>query len=72
VRRIDQSTVLGYRALFGAGFVALGGVTLWRILIAPAPPANKTLGVVLAVVMIGLGITRIAQYARGRGTTARR
>ena len=72
MRRIDQSTVLGYRALFGVGFVALGGVTLWRILVTPAPGANKTLGVLLAVVMIGLGITRIAQYARGRRSTAPR
>ncbi len=32
VRRIDRSSVLGYRALFGVGFVVLGAVTLWRVL----------------------------------------
>ncbi len=72
MRRINQSSVLGYRALFGVGFIALGGATLWRILSAPAPGGKKTLGVALSVVLIGLGITRIAQYARARGTTARR
>jgi hypothetical protein len=71
VKRIDQSTVLGYRAMFGVGFLALGGVTLWRILITPAPGANKTLGTLLAVAMIGLGITRIAQYVRARNTARR-
>lgn len=71
MRRIDQSTVLGYRALFGVGFVALGALTLWRILVTPAPGANKSLGVLLAVVLIGLGITRIVQYVRGRNTAAR-
>lgn len=71
MKRIDQSTVLGYRALFGIGFVALGALTLWRILITPAPGANKSLGVLLAVVLIGLGITRIVQYVRGRNPAAR-
>ena len=71
MRRIDQSTVLGYRALFGVGFVALGALTLWRILITPAPGANKSLGVLLAVVLIGLGITRIVQYVRGRNAVSR-
>ncbi len=71
MKRIDQSTVLGYRAMFGVGFLALGGVTLWRILITPAPGANKTLGLLLAVAMIGLGITRIAQYVRARNTARR-
>lgn len=71
MKRIDQRTVLGYRAMFGVGFLALGGVTLWRILITPAPGANKTLGMLLAVAMIGLGITRIAQYVRARNTARR-
>ncbi len=71
MRRIDQSTVLGYRALFGVGFVALGALTLWRILVTPAPGANKSLGVLLAVVLIGLGITRIVQYVRGRNAVSR-
>jgi hypothetical protein len=68
VRGINQSTVLGYRALFGVGFVALGGVTLWRILVTPAPGANKTLGLLLATAMIGLGVARIVQYVRARNT----
>jgi hypothetical protein len=71
VRRIDQSTVLGYRALFGVGFIALGALTLWRILVTPAPGANKSLGVLLAVALVGLGITRIVQYLRGRNPAPR-
>ncbi len=71
MRRVDRSTVLRYRALFGVGFVALGAVTLWRVLATPAPGANKTLGVLLALAMVGLGIARIVQYARAR-TAARR
>ena len=71
MRRINQSTMLGYRALFGIGFVALGGVTLWRILITPAPGTNKTLGTLLALAMIGLGTARIVQYVRARNTAPR-
>ncbi len=71
MRRIDQRTVLRYRALFGAGFIALGGVTLWRVLVAPAPGANKTMGGLLALGMVGLGIARIVQYARARNAARR-
>jgi hypothetical protein len=31
-----------------------------------APPGSKTLGLLLAVVMIGLGGVRIGQYVRAR------
>jgi hypothetical protein len=64
--RIDRRVVLRYRAAFGAGFIALGVVMLWRIVALPAPAANKLLGVLLAVVLIGLGATRIALYLRAR------
>jgi len=66
VRRPNR-TILTYRALFGGGFVVLGLVTLWRIVVVPAPSANKLLGLVLAAAMIALGVTRIAQYLRDRG-----
>jgi hypothetical protein len=65
-RRIDRNAILGYRAVFGAGFVVLGAATLWRVLATPAAAANKTLGVLLALALVGLGVTRIAQYARAR------
>lgn len=64
--RVDRTVVYRYRAVFGLGFVVLGGVTLWRVVVAPAPANNKILGVLLAVVMIGLGAARLAQYARYR------
>jgi hypothetical protein len=64
--RIDRRVVLRYRAAFGAGFIALGCVVLWRILMQPAPAANKGLGVVLALAMIGLGVARVATYVKAR------
>ena len=65
-RRVDRGVVLGYRAVFGVGFVVLGGATLWRVLATPAPAANKALGALLALAMVGLGAARIAQYVRAR------
>ena len=65
--RINQRMLLRYRAVFGAGFVLLGAVTVWRVLAATAPPNSKILGGLLGVVMVGLGIARIMQYVRGRG-----
>ncbi|HTJ25881.1 MAG TPA: hypothetical protein VMA36_06940 [Candidatus Limnocylindria bacterium] len=64
--RIDRRVVLRYRAAFGVGFLALGLVMLWRILAQPAPPASKMLGALLAVVLMGLGATRIVLYLRAR------
>ena len=57
---------LGYRAraLFGVGFLALGAIALYRVAIAPAPPANKTIGAALGVAMVALGVFRIVQYVR--------
>ncbi len=64
--RADARLVYRYRAAFGIGFVALGAVTLYRVAIVAAPAGNKALGVLLALVMIGLGAARIAQYVRWR------
>lgn len=62
--RVNRTTVLRYRAFFGVGFIALGGVTLWRVAVAAAPPNSKLIGGLLAVAMIGLGVARVMQYAR--------
>jgi hypothetical protein len=64
--RSDPRIVYRYRAAFGLGFVVLGGVTLYRVAVVNAPPNNKILGVLLALVMVGLGVVRLAQYARYR------
>jgi hypothetical protein len=64
--RVDRRVVLRYRAAFGVGFIALGAVVLWRILMQPAPPANKTLGVFLAIAMMALGIARVVTYVKAR------
>lgn len=64
--RVDRRTVVRYRAAFGVGFIALGLVVLWRIIVQPAPAANKGLGVVLALAMIGLGVARIMTYLKAR------
>lgn len=64
--RLNQRILLRYRAVFGAGFVLLGAITVWRVIIASAPPNSKILGGLLGVVMVGLGIARIMQYVRGR------
>ena len=67
--RIDRRAMYGYRAAFGAGFIVLGIVTLWRIARVDAPAGNKVLGVMLAVAMIALGVVRLVQFARRpRGT----
>jgi len=58
--------VLSGHGLEAADQMVLGAVTLWRVAVAPAPPNNKILGVLLAVVMIGLGAARLVQYARYR------
>ena len=64
--RVSSTTVLRYRAAFGLGFIVLGAVTLWRVLVAAAPPNSKILGALLAVAMVGLGAARMLQYARHR------
>jgi hypothetical protein len=64
--RIDRRSVYLYRALFGVGFVVLGAVTAYRVAIVHAPPGSKTLGLLLAVVMMALGGVRIGQYVRAR------
>lgn len=64
--RLNQRILLRYRAVFGAGFVLLGAITVWRVIVAAAPPNSKILGGLLGVVMVGLGIARIMQYVRGR------
>ena len=64
--RIDRNSVYLYRALFGVGFVVLGVVTAVRVALVHAPPGSKTLGLMLAVVMIGLGGVRVGQYVRAR------
>ncbi|GAC1573633.1 MAG: hypothetical protein NVS3B7_05120 [Candidatus Elarobacter sp.] len=67
--RVNSSAVLRFRAAFGLGFIVLGGVTLWRVIVAAAPPNSKIMGGLLAVAMIGLGIARMMQYVRAkRGT----
>ncbi len=52
------------RALFGVGFLVLGGIALYRVAIAPAPPGNKIIGSALGIAMIALGAFRIGQYFR--------
>lgn len=64
--RLNQRILLRYRAVFGAGFVLLGAVTVWRVIVASAPANNKILGALLGIVMVGLGVARIMQYVRGR------
>ncbi|HEV3087010.1 MAG TPA: hypothetical protein VGX96_07255 [Candidatus Elarobacter sp.] len=62
--RADGRVVNQYRAFLGLGFVVLGAVTLYRVAVVAAPQSNKILGVLLALAMIGLGATRLWQYAR--------
>ena len=64
--RVNQTTVLRYRAAFGLGFIVLGVVTLWRVATAAAPPQSKLIGAALAIVLIALGVVRVRQYARAR------
>jgi hypothetical protein len=64
--RVDRRVIVRYRAAFGLGFIVFGIVVLWRLLIQPAPAANKGLGVVLAIAMIGLGVARVAMYLKAR------
>jgi hypothetical protein len=64
--RADRPIVYRYRAVFGAGFLALGAVTLWRIVLAPGPAGSKVWGVLFALALIGLGAARVAQYFRAR------
>lgn len=64
--RVTPNTVLGLRAVFGFLFVALGAVTLWHVLVAPAPLASKAIGGVLALGMIVLGGVRVGMYVRTR------
>ncbi len=68
--RGDRRGVYLYRAVFGAGFVVLGAVTLWRVAIAPAPVGSKVLGVVFGLALMGLGAARIVQYLRSRSGAA--
>jgi 1,4-dihydroxy-2-naphthoate octaprenyltransferase len=64
--RVDRAVVYRYRAIFGAGFLVLGAVTFWRVAAARAPLNTKVLGALFALVLMGLGAARIAQYVRGR------
>ena len=65
--RIDQATVLRYRALFGAGFLVLGIIVLVRVVTAPAPPSSKVLGGAFALATIALGTVRLVTFAKARG-----
>lgn len=67
MRPNQQPMVYAYRALFGAGFIVLGAVTLLRVAAVTAPPNTKILGVLLSCAMIGLGVARVVQYLRFRG-----
>ncbi|HEX3551572.1 MAG TPA: hypothetical protein VHT53_14395 [Candidatus Elarobacter sp.] len=67
----NRPMLYAYRAVFGAGFVVLGGVTLWRVAVTAAPPNTKILGLLLACAMIALGLARIVQYVRYRRTAPR-
>ncbi len=64
--RPNNPALYAYRALFGAGFVVLGAVTLARVATVAAPANTKILGVLLACALIGLGLARIVQYVRFR------
>jgi hypothetical protein len=64
--RTRQTAVLRFRAVFGLGFLLLGLVMLWRVALAGAPAQNKLIGLAFALVMIGLGVVRIRDYARAR------
>jgi hypothetical protein len=64
--RVNQTAVLRYRAVFGAGFILLGLVTLWRVAAASAPAQSKITGLALAVVMIALGVVRLMPFLRAR------
>jgi hypothetical protein len=50
------------RGFFGAGFLVLGALALYKVAVAAAPPGNKIMGGALGVAMILLGIYRIRQY----------
>lgn len=65
MRNVSRTVYLS-RALFGLGFILLGGVTAFRVLLNPAPPDKKWLGLILAVVMVALGGVRVGQYLRSR------
>ena len=65
--RVDPSTIARMRAFFGAGFIALGAVTLFQVARSPAPNNSKIIGIVLALGLIVLGVARIVQYVRVRG-----
>ena len=54
------------RAVFGIGFLVLGGLVLARVLAAAAPAGSKVVGAALGVVMVTLGCVRIGQYLRLR------
>jgi hypothetical protein len=62
--RRDHPIVYRYRAVFGAGFIVLGAVTIWRVAIAPAPANSKILGLTFGVAIAGLGVARVLQYLR--------
>jgi hypothetical protein len=62
--RTFSAAAYATRAMFGVGFLVLGGIALYRVVIAPAPPGNKIIGSALGLAMIALGIFRITQYLR--------
>ncbi len=64
--RTNQTAVLRFRAVFGLGFLLLGLVMMWRVALASAPAQNKVIGLVFALVMIGLGVVRVRDYVRAR------
>jgi hypothetical protein len=64
--RTNQTAVLRFRAVFGLGFLLLGLVMLWRVLLTAAPAQNKLVGLAFGLVMIALGVVRVRDYARAR------
>ena len=61
---------LGYRAVFGAGFIAFGIVLVYRVAIHPAPFAAKIIGMGFAVALLALGCVRVATWWRYRNEGA--
>ena len=70
--RVTPDTVLGFRALFGLFFLALGAITLWQVAASPAPAGSKIIGGVLAAGMIVLGGARVVLYLRARARSGTR
>jgi hypothetical protein len=59
-------TIARIRAAIGGAFAIVGLVIMIQLILKPAPPNQKLMGIAFAAVLVALGVVRVRAYLLNR------